>query len=90
MIIDKEEPFKVIAKTCKCNKKEEQERNMKRKVTYLLADEYQSLCHDKKDIIVAELEACEQLLGHNDLENDDKSTVEREVIDLEMILCLLV
>ncbi len=57
-ISETEAPIRVIAKTCGCRE------NNKRKVTYALVDSYHSLCLDKKDIIYAELEACEKLLKY--------------------------
>ena len=47
-----EEPSKIVAKICGCKEKE-------RKVRYSFINESHGLCIDKKDIIFAELEACE-------------------------------
>jgi hypothetical protein len=52
-------------------------------VTYALGDSYHSLCLDKKDIIYAELEACEKLLNYT-LEDDDKKTIESEIAELNL------
>jgi hypothetical protein len=52
-ISESEVPIKIVAKTCGCRDKN------KRKVTYQFIDSYHSLCLDKKDVIYAELEACE-------------------------------
>ncbi|HYT03210.1 MAG TPA: hypothetical protein VEL70_09880 [Candidatus Acidoferrum sp.] len=81
-ISETEAPIRVIAKTCGCRE------NNKRKVTYALVDSYHSLCLDKKDIIYAELEACEKLLKYT-LEEDDKKTIESEIAELKMALDLL-
>ena len=81
-ISETEAPIRVIAKTCGCRD------NNKRKVTYALVDSYHSLCLDKKDIIFAELEACEKLLKYT-LEEDDKKTIESEIAELKMALDLL-
>jgi hypothetical protein len=81
-ISETEAPIRVIAKTCGCRE------NNKRKVTYALVDSYHSLCLDKKDIIYAELEACEKLLKYT-LEDDDKKTIESEIAELKMALDLL-
>ena len=64
-IPETEVPIKILAKTCGCSEK-------KRKVTYQLIDSYHSLCLDKKDIIYAELEACERLLKYASDEGDKK------------------
>jgi hypothetical protein len=81
-ISETEAPIRVIAKTCGCRE------NNKRKVTYALVDSYHSLCLDKKDIIYAELEACEKLFKYT-LEEDDKKTIESEIAELKMALDLL-
>jgi hypothetical protein len=57
-----ESPFAVIAKTCGCKNT--------RKVTYVFVDSYHSLCLDKKDIILAEIEASERLLKYTTLNED--------------------
>jgi hypothetical protein len=75
--------IKVIAKTCGCK-----EKNNRRKVTYSLLDSYHNLCIDKKDIISAELEACEQLWKYTPDESD-KNTIEREIAELKMMLDLM-
>jgi len=55
-ISETEVPIRILAKTCGCDKKNE------KRVTYQLIDSYHSLCLDKKDLLYAELEACERLL----------------------------
>jgi len=80
-ISEAEVPIKVVAKTCGCNEK-------KRKVTYQFIDSYHSLCLDKKDIIYAELEACERLLKYASDEGD-KKIAESEIAGLKMALDLL-
>jgi hypothetical protein len=61
-------PISMVAKTCGCskenNKKEKNKKDSIKKVTYLLVDKYHSLCIDKREIILAELEACQQLLKY--------------------------
>ena len=81
-ISESEAPIKIIAKTCGCREKN------KRKVTYQFIDSYHSLCLDKKDIIYAELEACERLFRYASDEGD-KKTVESEIAELKMALDLL-
>ncbi len=77
-----ETSMKVIAKTCGCK-----EKNMQI-VTYSFTDSYHGLCIDKKDIISAELEACEQLLKYA-ADESDKNIVEREIAELRMMLDLM-
>jgi hypothetical protein len=71
--------FATVAKVCGCKEKNS------RKVTYSFTDSYHSLCIDKKNIISAELEACEQLLKYA-VDENDKNTVQREIVELKMML----
>jgi hypothetical protein len=81
-ISETEAPIRVITKTCGCRE------NNKRKVTYALVESYHSLCLDKKDIVYAELEACEKLLKYT-LEEDVKKDHGTEIAELKMALDLL-
>ena len=71
----------VIAKTCSC-------KNADRKVTYAFVDQTHALCLDKKDIIQAEITACEKLSKYV-LEESDKTAIEKEIYGLRMALDLL-
>jgi hypothetical protein len=51
-------------------------------------DAFHSLCLDKKDILLAEIEACETLLRCSDEELDRKA-VEKEIAELKMALDLM-
>lgn len=84
-ISEAESPYGIVAKTCGCN-------NMKRKVAYSFIDTYHSLCHDKKDIILGQIEACEILLKYtaeNTKDEIDKKVVESEIDELKMALDLM-
>ncbi len=70
----------IVAKTCGCN-------DRGRKVTYNFVDTYHALCLDKKDIMIAQLGACELLLKY--ASDEDRKTVEREIAELRMALDLL-
>jgi hypothetical protein len=75
----------VAAKTCDCN----QAHGRGRKVTYEFIDDYYySTCIDKRDIITAQLQACEKLLTYSKDEND-KSVIRTEIEELRMILDLI-
>jgi len=52
-IIEEENPFAIEAKTTGLKKS--------RSVTYSLVDSYHSICIDKKDIILGQIQACERL-----------------------------
>ena len=76
-----EEDCDMVAKTYGC-------KDTKRKVAYSLVDSYHSLCRDKKDIILSEIQACEILLKYPRDENDT-ITVENEIAELKLALDLL-
>jgi hypothetical protein len=80
-IAQTEADYDMVDKTCGC-------KDTKRKVTYSFVDSYHSLCSDKKDIILSEIQACERLLKYTRDEND-KITVEKEVAELKLTLDLL-
>ena len=91
---ESEEYMKLVAKTCGCNKdKSNNSTNTAgirygRKVTYSFVDDYHSLCLDKKDILSAELEACERLLKQTK-DEIDKKIIEAEIAELKMTLDLM-
>lgn len=74
------ESIVIIAKTCGCQ-------NTGSKVTYTFVDQTHALCHDKKDVIQAEIEACERLLKY--AEGSDKKVIEKELAELRMALDLM-
>ena len=76
-----EEDYDIVAKTCGC-------KDMKRKVTYSFVDSYHSLCRDKNDIILSEVQACERLLKYTGDEND-MVVLEKEIGELKLALDLL-
>ncbi len=71
----------ITAKTCGC-------KEFQRKVTYNFADPYHTLCLDKKDIILAQLQACETLLKYAS-DNSEKAVVEKEISELRTAMDLL-
>ena len=75
-ISDSESPVTILAKTCGCR-----ERNTK--VTYSFIDSYHSLCLDKKDIISAEIDACQKLTKYT-VDEKDKLVIEKELSELKM------
>jgi hypothetical protein len=79
-IADSEVPVMIVAKTCGCTEK--------RKISYAFSHGYHDLCLDKKDIVSAQLEACERLLKYA-VDLNDKTTVEHEIIELGMALDLM-
>jgi hypothetical protein len=77
----------IVAKTCGCREKN------RRTVTYQFIDSsYPSLCLDKKDLILGQLEACERLLEYVadaedkiTVDEEDKKTVESEITELKKV-----
>jgi len=76
-----ESPSIIMAKTCGCKAN-------KRKVTYAFLNETHALCIDKKDLISAQIEACEKLLKYA-ADVDDRIAIEKEITGLRMALDLL-
>jgi hypothetical protein len=81
MNIENDAGYLVVAKTCGCN-------GSARKVSYAFVDQEHALCVDKKDILTAEIEACERLLKYASEESDRKA-IERELSELRIALDLL-
>jgi hypothetical protein len=80
-ITDSESPLTILAKTCGCKEEEI-------KVTYFFIDSCHTLCLDKRDIIFAQIEACNKLSRYTRDENDKKA-IEREIAELKMSIDLI-
>jgi hypothetical protein len=63
-------------------------RENKRTVAYKFMDAFHSLCLDKKNILLAEIEVCETLLRCSN-EEPDRKAVEKEIAELKMALDLM-
>ena len=64
----------------------------KRKVTYSLIDSYHGLCHDKKDLILGQIEACQRLAKYTakyGRDEVDRQAIENEIDELKMVLDLI-
>jgi hypothetical protein len=81
-ICETEVPITILAKTCGCKEKKG------RKVTYRLVDASHSLCVDKNDIVLAELDACVKLLKYV-TDETDKKTIETAMSELKMAIDLM-
>jgi hypothetical protein len=79
-VTDTESPT-ILAKTCGCKEKY-------LKVTYLFIDSCHSLCLDEKDLIYAEIEACNRLSRYT-RDEIDKKVIEKEIAELKMSLDLI-
>jgi hypothetical protein len=71
----------MMAKTCGCKERGQ-------RISYAYVHFYHSLCLDKKEILTAEIQACERLLRYVPNESE-RSVVEKEMGDLRMALDLL-
>jgi hypothetical protein len=80
-ISESENSVKVTAKTCSSKEKGI-------KIIYSFIDAYHSLCIDKRDIIISELTACENLLNQTAYQAD-KESIEAEIAELKMALDLM-
>jgi hypothetical protein len=78
-IIDQESDL-VTAKTCGYDAEQ--------RITYSFSESYHSLCLDKKDIIEAEIQACEMLQNYAKNESE-KAIVGKEIAELRTALDLL-
>jgi hypothetical protein len=79
-VTDTESPT-ILAKTCGCKEKY-------LKVTYFFIDSCHSLCLDKKDLIYAEIEACNRLSRYT-RDEIDKKVIEMEIAELKLSLDLI-
>ena len=79
-IADSETIVMVVAKTCGCTEK--------RKISYAFSQGYHDLCLDKKDIVSAQLEACERLLKYATEQNDGVA-LKQEIKELKLALDLM-
>jgi hypothetical protein len=79
-VTDTESPT-ILAKTCGCKEKY-------LKVTYFFIDSCHSLCLDKKDLIYAEIEACNRLSRYS-RDEMNKKIIEKEIAELKMSLDLI-
>ncbi|HEX7032714.1 MAG TPA: hypothetical protein VF172_06930 [Nitrososphaera sp.] len=62
--------------------------DQKKRVAYKFADGFHSLCLDKRDIMLAEISACETLLRAC-VDEEDRRAVEKEIAELKMALDLM-
>ena len=79
-ILEIESPFKIEAKTSKSNDKIN--------VIYSIAEPYHNCCIDKKEIIIEQIKACENLLRYTN-NKSEILTLEREISELKLALDIL-
>jgi hypothetical protein len=79
-IVNSETPIMIEAKTCGCNKK--------RNVSYKLIDSLHSLYVDKREMILSQIQACEELLKYTKDETD-LTIIKKEISELKFALDLI-
>lgn len=63
-IIENEIPYLVGAKTCGCN-------NKGKNVSYHFIESTHSLCWDKRELLLGQIQVCERLLKYSNDESDN-------------------
>ncbi len=74
-IAESENPFVIEAKTCGCKDK--------RSITYAFIESSHSLCIDRRDIILAQIQACERLSKYVK-DKTELAAVEKEIASLKL------
>jgi hypothetical protein len=74
-IAETENPFVIEAKTCGCKNK--------KNITYSFIESSHSLCIDKREIILAQIQACERLLKYVK-EEIDLRIIKKEISELKL------
>ena len=79
-ILESERPFLIEAKTCGYSKK--------KSITYHFIESSHSLCLDKREIILAQIQACNRLLEYAKDESD-REAINRELGELKLTLDMM-
>jgi hypothetical protein len=79
-VVEMESPFIIEAKTTGSN--------TNRNVTYSPVDTYHNVFIDKKDLILAQIQACDRLLKYTK-DRIDQIILEKEIGDLKLMLDLI-
>jgi hypothetical protein len=74
-IAQTENPFIIEAKTCGCKNK--------KNITYSFIESSHSLCIDRREIILAQIQACERLLKYVK-EEMDLRIIKKEISELKL------
>jgi hypothetical protein len=80
-IAETETPILFEAKVCGC-------KNNKRAISYHFIESIHSLCIGKRELILAQLQACERLLKYTN-DEIDSSIIEKEILGLKLILGMI-
>ena len=79
-IVESEIPFIVEAKTCGCKNK--------KSISYHFIESSHSLCLDKRELVLAQIQACERLLKYS-RDELELTTIKEEITELKLALDLL-
>ncbi len=74
-IAQTENPFVIEAKTCGCKNN--------KNITYSFIESSHSLCIDRREIILAQIQACERLIKYVK-DKIELSAIEREISELKL------
>ena len=74
-IVQTENPFVIEAKTCGCKNK--------KNITYSFIESNHSLCINRREIILAQIQACERLLKYVK-EDIDSRIIKKEISELKL------
>ncbi|HXT84879.1 MAG TPA: hypothetical protein VN704_11215 [Verrucomicrobiae bacterium] len=80
-IVNVEPPFIIEAKTCGCKNK--------KNISYSLIESSHNLCVDRKEIILAQIQACEKLLNFVKDEIELVKVIKKEIEELKLALDLI-
>ena len=79
-VVNTETPFIIEAKTCGCKKRD---------ISYSFIQSSHELCINRKEIILAQIQACERLLKYVNGEIDLVKVINREIAELKLALDLI-
>lgn len=80
-IVNAETPFIIEAKTCSCKNK--------KNISYSFVESIHNLCVDRKDIILAQIQACERLLKYVKDDIELVKVIDKEISELKLALDLV-
>jgi hypothetical protein len=70
-----ESPFILEAKTCGCQNK--------KNIAYSFVESIHNLCIDRRDIIMAQILACERLMKYT-MDDNEIKVIEKEIAELKL------
>ena len=74
--------IEIEAKICGC-------KSNRRSISYHFIESNHGICIDKREIIMAQIQACERLLKHTTKDKEDLLLIQREISELKLALDLI-